>query len=50
MNNQNLTKFLMISDMIASLYFALRGEYAAAMYFLIWAFYQESRWKGEDDE
>lgn len=50
MNNQNLTKFLMIADMIASVYFALRGEYAAAVYFLIWAFYNESRMKGGNDE
>lgn len=50
MNNQSLTKLLMISDMITSLYFALRGEYAAAVYFLIWAFYNESKMKGENDE
>lgn len=50
MNNQNLTKFLMISDMIASVYFAICGEYAAAVYFMIWAFYNESRLKGENDE
>ena len=50
MNDRSLTKFLMIADMIASVYFALRGEYAAAVYFVIWAFYNESRLKGNNDE